>query len=623
MSSSYHDNHSSSHSLAQNVSACTESTAVEGNDADRIPHVSVKHATIVDIDSSNPIRLAVKRPSINDLTCLGPRQIMQSTSANRTDLRWVHLPANCMSWVEDLMAAVCREKGLTVPRDTDGTDRNPLLRKDLWSHLFHGKASKKIHARFMGPVCTPFSLSVDDEESGSDGASTHGTLGNLVLYMPFLHWESLDAWSERQQLIREIREGRPGRPQVDRGFVTTYLPHKTAPLHDRRSLHQAFYHFSGLTRSVPRVDQVMEKFTAGRGGQDEGAKLIVVDQLWLWLIKGTRPTNEQDGDGNGSSTDPDLVITAFPDRFNDRYDSANVHRCIVEHLERGLQPPLKKAEDLVALIVEHCTGVFFQRQLENDKWFLEFFAAAIGEVRESQRAAFSDFCAASRSLDNCQSQHSISSALSDPSLSITEETSLVCRIKAIIDELTCIDYILSRQEGVLHSLTRAQPKSRMLRTVAEMVKERRVAWASIASTAEASHSEIQSQMDLKQKQANLSESRMSRFQAQASASHSRIMLLFTVVTIIFLPLSFLATWFGMNIEDPKAGSLKLYQIAAIIFPISMVLVMVALAFAFNERLRGVVVRVVESGWTVLSGSRPTDEDERFHRNHHDDNMEMV
>ena len=246
--------------------------------------------------------------------------------------------------------------------------------------------------------------------------------------------------------------------------------------------------------------------------------------------------------------------------------------------------------------------------------------------RESQKAAFNAFCAASRSqssLQNRQPHHSISSPLSHRSLSITEETSLVCRIKAIIDELTCIDYISSRQEGVLHSLTRAQPKSRMLRTVAEMVKERRVAWASLASTADTSHSEIQSQMDLKQKQANLSESRMSRFQAQASASHSRIMLLFTVVTIIFLPLSFLATWFGMNIEDPKAGNLKLYQIAAIIFPISMVLVMVALAFAFNERLRRVVVRMVESCRTVFRGTAPTDEDERSLRNYHDDSMEMV
>jgi len=108
------------------------------------------------------------------------------------------------------------------------------------------------------------------------------------------------------------------------------------------------------------------------------AKLIVVDQLWLWVIRRTRQTNELDF--NGNKEEPDLVITAFPERFNGRYDSANVYRCIIEHLERGLQPPLRRVEDLVALIVEHCTGVFFQRQLEHDKWFLEFFAVVIREV---------------------------------------------------------------------------------------------------------------------------------------------------------------------------------------------------------------------------------------------------
>lgn len=128
-------------------------------------------------------------------------------------------------------------------------------------------------------------------------------------------------------------------------------------------------------------------------------------------------------------------------------------------------------------------------------------------------------------------------------------------------------------------------------------------------------------MDLKQKQANLSESRMSRFKAEASASHSRIMLLFTIVTIIFLPLSFLASWFGMNIEDPKAGDLKLYQIAAIIFPISLVIV--ALSLAFNERLRGLVIAVGVSSWSRFPRPARGDEGGRAWRSHDDDDLEMV
>jgi len=155
------------------------------------------------------------------------------------------------------------------------------------------------------------------------------------------------------------------------------------------------------------------------------------------------------------------------------------------------------------------------------------------------------------------------------------------------------------------------------------VRERHEAWSSVGATAAVAHSEIQAQMDLKQKQANLSESRMSRFKAEASASHSRIMLLFTIVTIIFLPLSFLASWLGMNIEDPKAGDLKLYQIAAIIFPISLVIAVVALALAFNERLRGLVIAVGVSSWSRFPRPARRDEGGRAWRSHDDDDLEMV
>lgn len=83
------------------------------------------------------------------------------------------------------------------------------------------------------------------------------------------------------------------------------------------------------------------------------------------------------------------------------------------------------------------------------------------------------------------------------------------------------------------------------------------------------------------------------FQAQDSARYGRTVLLLTVVTIIFLPMSFLATWFGMNIKDPDAGSLNLRQIAAIIFPISLLIALLALVLAFSERLRNLVLDGME------------------------------
>jgi uncharacterized coiled-coil DUF342 family protein len=136
--------------------------------------------------------------------------------------------------------------------------------------------------------------------------------------------------------------------------------------------------------------------------------------------------------------------------------------------------------------------------------------------RYSQKLAFDNFCLMSRELKELEDQEAslaeIARKLENTAFSISVETSLVKNIKDIIDELTCIDYILHRQKDVVASLSRSQ-NSRSLKIVSEIVKERRDTWASVAKTAHVAYDEIRSQMDVKQKQANLSETRSSRHQA--------------------------------------------------------------------------------------------------------------
>ena len=572
------------------------STALDRNEAILQDDSREKHATIVDINTASQTPrsgLIFKRPSISELLWKGPTKVMNEAGHHRTDVRWVHLRANCMEWIEDLMDRICEERGMNLttpteeaPPDSPLTRKNPILRKDLWGHLFHGKHSDQIQTRFMGPACTAFSLEAVDEESDSSG-STLGSRDNLVLYLPYTHWESSEAWKQRQALLGGISELAPGQSHPDRDFIEKYLHHHTSPFHDRRSLEQAYYHDFGMTASLDEQEQVMERYIR-KERKGEEPKLIVIDQLWLWLIKGY-------SNSDGSST-PDLVITAFPDRFNGAHDSANIYRGIIQHLERGLQPSLRKSEDLIACIVEHCTGVFFQRQLEHDKWFLEFFAAAVGLVRRRQRSAYREFCDMCEDLEKLQASRAslveVSKLLEHPSFNIGQETNLFREIKDIIDELSRIDYILGRQQSIVRSLAR-QVKGRSIKMTLDLVNERRECWDQVAAAARTGHDEIQSQMDLKQKQSSLSETRSSRYQAEDSARHGRIMLLFTVVTIIFLPMSFMASWFGMNPEVGALGNLKLSSIAAIIFPISLVIAAIALGFAFSERLRDFAAYVLE------------------------------
>lgn len=93
------------------------------------------------------------------------------------------------------------------------------------------------------------------------------------------------------------------------------------------------------------------------------------------------------------------------------------------------------------------------------------------------------------------------------------------------------------------------------------------------------------QMDLKQKQANVSEARSSRKQAEAMARQGRIILPITVVTIIFLPISFRATWFGMNANSmTEGGKLGAGFTAAIVFPISITIAPLALGWHLVRHL---------------------------------------
>ncbi|EHK99127.1 hypothetical protein M7I_4959 [Glarea lozoyensis 74030] len=56
-------------------------------------------------------------------------------------------------------------------------------------------------------------------------------------------------------------------------------------------------------------------------------------------------------------------------------------------------------------------------------------------------------------------------------------------------------------------------------------------------------------LDLKQKQASVSEAYSARQEAKESARQGNIILVFTIVTIIFLPLSFIAAIFSMNAKE--------------------------------------------------------------------------
>ncbi|CAN9288774.1 unnamed protein product [Alternaria alternata] len=95
--------------------------------------------------------------------------------------------------------------------------------------------------------------------------------------------------------------------------------------------------------------------------------------------------------------------------------------------------------------------------------------------------------------------------------------------------------------------------------------------------------------DLKSKAASLEEAhasveaaQFSAKEAQAASTQGRAVMLFTIVTVIFLPLSFFTSYFGQNVKELTGdeNNRSAWQLWLVATPITVVVIVVALLIAY-------------------------------------------
>ncbi|RWA05151.1 hypothetical protein EKO27_g9951 [Xylaria grammica] len=235
-----------------------------------------------------------------------------------------------------------------------GPPGNPPQRQDSLASAGSGKPSMSI------PWDTP------------RHAASHG---KIVLFMPFLHYETDERRRKMSDAIRCVHERKQhvDPPNRDSLLIEAYL-NSTPPLHPRRTLDQFFYH--GIDTSARDTDQVVYRFCK-RYGID--TKVFMVDQLWLWVIG------------------KDLVITCFPQRWDQpKNDPLNVLDGIIEETNAKTRPPIESVYDLAMLITSRCSGMFDRNRLDDQNYqFLDMFEASIGVVTDRESRLFSRFNRAS------------------------------------------------------------------------------------------------------------------------------------------------------------------------------------------------------------------------------------
>ncbi|RAL15292.1 uncharacterized protein BO97DRAFT_463290 [Aspergillus homomorphus CBS 101889] len=516
-------------------------------------------------------------------------------------LLWIHVPYTHTGWVPPILARACREQDKK-------TFFEKLMDEENWySNLIRARHLEP-HARYVRPACIHFKqephtpLSAQEEEHDP----------RLALYVPYLHWDTYSNLVHRRKMVEErLRQGR-FRP-VPHNISTASLESKLIwkllgnepPIHIRRTLDQ--FGYPNLRSTVARDDdQMLWKRTKKKvnpsefnsallvesNSENQGpfmdGKVLMVDQLWLWIV------------------DEKTVVTFFPHQEattaeGKLYEQSNLYNSIYNELNGDLARRFETAGDLAALIVLHAATVLLDRTLHRDLQILRIFEESISILTESMTKSFKRF----RNRGFITRPADFNKNADGKPMSATEreerdhevanrnreDLSTLLELRDIIDELGTILKLLDVQATTIKMMsTYFEHKGCgkvFMETALSRLEEYRNQVLEMRENASLAQKAVENLLDLKQKQANVDESRLARWEAEVTQDQSRSVMVFTIFTIIFLPLSFFTSLFGINAREwsGEPENLTLGQMLYISGPTSFAIIIIALLIAFNERLR--------------------------------------
>jgi ankyrin repeat protein/Mg2+ and Co2+ transporter CorA len=517
---------------------------------------------------------------------------------------------------------------------------------------------------------TPMTDSGRLRTPGSPGRKdpTSVARGNIFAFMPYLHFETNQRRQEMQKAIADAQKLKernrrdvliapqppPPASTYDEMLLRAHLTSSHVSLHVRRTLDQFFYH--NINTQSRDEDQVVYRYQCNPSHVSHAdPKIFMVDQLWMWVL--------------GKDL---IVTAFPQRWQQPRNDPLNVLDGIIERLNSKTQEPIRNVYDLATIITERCSGVFDRHRVGDEEYqFLDMFESSIGDATELETKLFKEFNSASaqasawlqhhrranrfsrhleaetRHRDHQNRRrvehHSHAHALTDPPtkeehfgyddgslahtplfvdklLDIGAETDLLAETKDIRDELNMIAKVLEDQRSVIPDLETA---------ITDIYKEERKAQQDIKrhfrdqlktidthmkdldrmdKQAKRIYESITDLLDLKQKHANAFEARFARDQAAGTARQSQTIMVFTIVTIVFLPLSFIAALFTINIkefphpDDSDEPILPMSYVFKYVFGIGLAISIPFIAIALSFDTIGDFFREVRRRWRDRRGN---------------------
>lgn len=177
-----------------------------------------------------------------------------------------------------------------------------------------------------------------------------------------------------------------------------------------------------------------------------------------------------------------------------------------------------------------------------------------------------------------------------------DNTSALLELRDIEDELVTMLHLFERQSKVISSMHAIYARTELrdhtangriflseaLKKVTEYIQQAEEMIRRVRDTRD----DYDKLLQMVQRQAQVDEVRLSRLHADVASAQSRSVMIFTVFTVIFLPLTFFTGLFGMNTQEwGGENNLSLKTIGIISLPSSVFLIVASLVVAWSTNVR--------------------------------------
>ncbi|THV52907.1 hypothetical protein BGAL_0065g00360 [Botrytis galanthina] len=581
----------------------------------------------------------------NVLYEFGPKRIISASAdvyriEDALEFKWIHLPANNIEWMKDLTQAVYYDIAGTkiepgkngeairvnrkISKETLASSSSSASNRP--SSTFHDMREENIkewdayYSPHPAPPPPP-RMSRGRRET-RDAAKEYSKVDTFVkdclsqnagsnsarylqpfFKIPYFCFSTTKHQGELQEIMTASKSQATTFeiPKLwEKRMIECYRLAGGESVHVPITLDQFYYH-SLKDVQARNIDQVLfrhQKRMACTTIEECNYLLCMVSQLWVYVI------------------DDETIITSCGTQWD---DGSNLQKAIADHFieDKDTRPHISSALEMSVLIAALCARNSIDRELivgQDKQNLLQIFASAISSAADNEVQLFGEFM---KTLD--ADIHTDRNSIYD----IRTEINLLKEVKDIQDELNIIKRVLTHQDQVLndtfHFLYRRRPNRRseyaISNHLSDVVNYYRDLCRIELVLAEVEKLIYDSNEVHKNKDANISEAKWARKESEDTAKQGKTILVFTIVTIVFLPITFLTSLFALDISSfphDESGNLSygpgwaFSRLLGITVAVSLPLIGLALFVNEATELLSGLRRTTNSKKPTLQGNSSSD-----------------